>query len=46
MALVRSSLASAACASLILLAAHPAFADEGEISFCNEFPHTRGIQDK
>jgi uncharacterized membrane protein len=40
MALMRSSLASAAFASFILLALHPARADEGEISFCNDFPHT------
>jgi uncharacterized membrane protein len=40
MALLRSSMASAAVAVLILLAGHSARADEGEISFCNDFPHT------
>ncbi len=40
MALMRSSLASATFASFVLLALHPARADEGEISFCNDFPHT------
>jgi uncharacterized membrane protein len=40
MALLRSSRASAAVAVLVLLAGHSARADEGEISFCNDFPHT------
>jgi uncharacterized membrane protein len=39
MALMRSALVTA-LASVVLLVAHPARADEGQISFCNEFPHT------
>ncbi len=40
MALWRSGLVSAAFAPVILLAAPFALAGTGDISFCNEFPHT------
>src|SRR5581483_6625775 len=40
MALLRSCLGLAAFAAAGLLALTPARAEEGEISFCNEFPHT------
>ncbi|MGE5259579.1 MAG: DUF1036 domain-containing protein [Actinomycetota bacterium] len=40
MALTRSALVSGLFAFIVLLAAHPARAEEGQISFCNDFPHT------
>jgi uncharacterized membrane protein len=40
MALMRSALVSVLFSSIVLLAAHPARAEEGQISFCNNFPHT------
>ena len=39
MALMRSSLVFAALASVVLLAAASAGAEEGQITFCNDFPH-------
>ena len=39
MVLLRSALGAMLLALTVLLAAPKAFAGEGEITFCNEFPH-------
>jgi uncharacterized membrane protein len=43
MVLLRSALGAMLLALSVLLAAPAAFAGEGEITFCNEFPHRVSI---